>query len=161
MIQEKLVTFAGTKGDVARKRRPSTSQSNYVTPGRVSQSTHYDSVPVPLTPSMQVSSPAPQAVQSAVSSSSDPMIISPLTSEQYNQKASALLIQLSVTFKLSIPFRRLSTPLLLLCRGLLPQSLHRALSVITHLQMCFLVHMTPICSWMNLSLLLTRQSSTH
>lgn len=91
VIQEKLVTFAGTKGDVARKRRPSTSQSNYVTPGRVSQSTHYDSVPVPLTPSMQVSSPAPQAVQSAVSSSSDPMIISPLTSEQYNQKASALL----------------------------------------------------------------------
>lgn len=34
-IQEKLVTFAGTKGETVRKRRPSTSQSNYVPPGRV------------------------------------------------------------------------------------------------------------------------------
>ena len=85
-IQEKLVTFAGTKGDVVRKRRPSTSQSNYVAPGRVYHPT--DSVPVPLAPSIQASSPAPQLVQSAIPSS-NPIITSP--SEKYNQKASALL----------------------------------------------------------------------
>lgn len=84
-IQEKLVTFAGTKGDVVRKRRPSTSQSNYVAPGRVYHP--IDLVPVPLTPSIQASNPAPQVVQSP----SNPTIASPSTSDQYNQKASALL----------------------------------------------------------------------
>lgn len=34
-VQERLVTFSGTKGEVVRKRRPSTSQSSYVPPGRV------------------------------------------------------------------------------------------------------------------------------
>lgn len=87
-IQEKLVTFAGTKGDVVRKRRPSTSQSNYVAPGRACHPTA--SVPVPLTPSIQANTPTPQVVQSVISSS-NPIIAPSSTSEQYNQKASALL----------------------------------------------------------------------
>ncbi|KXN82570.1 hypothetical protein AN958_02421, partial [Leucoagaricus sp. SymC.cos] len=74
-VQEKLVTFAGTKGEVVRKRRPSTSQSTYVPPGRVN-------------------GPPPQIVQVAASSAtlnSPTAIGSALTSEQYNQKANALL----------------------------------------------------------------------
>lgn len=73
-IQEKLVNFAGTKGDTARKRRPSTSQSNYVPPGRVN-------------------SPSPQVVQPAASPTTpnSPTSAIPLSLEQYNQKANALL----------------------------------------------------------------------
>ncbi|KAF9452258.1 hypothetical protein P691DRAFT_247870 [Macrolepiota fuliginosa MF-IS2] len=86
-IQEKLVTFAGAKGEMVRKRRPSTSQSSYVPPGRVGclQLTLEHHAHAKLF--TKVNSPPPQIVHVPAS----PTAVASMSTEQYSKKASALL----------------------------------------------------------------------